>query len=123
MFLDELADPLTGRAQHLVLAPADGRMLIAASEGELGSGDDDSFVLPPSGRVTLPESDPELTAKLSRAAESVELHWRPPPSPERLRLDGCFLGAQADGRQPLPVPFFLEVHEEVTRSWRAHFSA
>ncbi len=55
-------------------APADDRMSIAASEGELGSGDDDSAVLPPSGRVALPESDPGLTAMLSRAAESVGLH-------------------------------------------------
>ncbi len=71
----------------------------------------------------MPESDPELTAMLSRAAESIGLHWRPPPSPERSRLDGWFLGAQAERRQPPPVPFFPEVHEEVTRSWRAPFSA
>ncbi len=99
------------------------RMSIAASEGELGSGDDNSAALPPSGRVALPESDPELTAMLSRAAESIGLHWRPPPSPERSRLDDCFLGVQANRRQLPPVPFFPEVHEEVTRSWRAPFSA
>ncbi len=76
-----------------------------ASGDELGSGDDDSAELPPSGRVALPESDPELTAMLSLAAESVGLHWRPPPSPERSR------SPQADRRQPPPVPFFPEVHE------------
>ncbi len=68
-------------------------MSIAASEGKLTSGDDDSAALPPSGRVALPESDPELTAMLSRAAESVGLHWRPPPSPKRSRLDDWFGGA------------------------------
>ncbi len=104
-------------------APADDRMSVTASGDELGSGDDDSAALPPSGRVALPESDPELTAMLSRAAESVGLHWRPPPSPERSRLDDWFLGAQADRRRPPPVPFFPEVHEEVTRSWKAPFSA
>ncbi len=104
-------------------APADDRMSIAASEDELGSGGDDSAALPPSGRVALPESDPGLTAMLSRAAESVGLHWRPPPSPECSRLDNWFLGAQADHRQSHQVPFFLEVHEEVTSSWRAPFSA
>ncbi len=98
-------------------------MSIAASGDELGSGDDDSAALPPSGRVVLPESDPELTAMLSRATESFGLHWRPPPSPDRTRLDDWFLGAQADRWQPPPVPFFPEVHEEVTRSWRAPFSA
>ncbi len=86
-------------------APADDRMSVTASGDELGSGDDDSAALPPSGRVALPESDPELTAMLSRAAESVGLHWRPPPSPERSRLDDWFLGAQADRRRPPPVPF------------------
>ncbi len=72
---------------------------------------DDSVALPPSGRVALPESDPELTAMLSRADESVGLHWRPPPSPERSRLDDWFLGAQADRRQQPPVPFFPKVEE------------
>ncbi len=98
-------------------------MSIAASGDELGSGEDDSAALPPSGRVALPESDPELTAMLFRATESIGLHYRPPPSPERSRLDDWFLGAQAESRQPPPVPFFPEVHEEVTKSWRAPFSA
>ncbi len=104
-------------------APADDGVSITASGNELGSGEDDSAALPPSGRVALPESDPELTAMLSRAAESVGLHYRRPPSPERSRLDDWFLGAQAERRQPPPVPFFPEVHEEVTRSWKAPFSA
>ncbi len=61
---------------------------------------------------------------LSRAAESIGLLYRfKPPSPERSRLDEWFLGAQAEHQQPPPVPFFPEVHEEVTRSWRAPFSA
>ncbi len=60
---------------------------------------------------------------LSRAAESIGLHYGPPPSPERSRLDDWFLGVQAERRQPPPVPFFPEVHEEVTKSWRAPFSA
>ncbi len=104
-------------------APADDRLLITASGDELGSGEDDSAALPPSGSVALPESDPELTAMLSQAAESIGLHYRRPPSPERSRLDDWFLGAQAERRQPPPVPFFPEVHEEVTRSWKAPFSA
>ncbi len=104
-------------------APADDGVSITASGDELGSGEDDSAALPPSGRVALPESDPELTAMLSRAAESIGLHYRRPPSPERSRLDDWFLGAQAERRQPPPVPFFPEVHEEMTRSWKAPFSA
>ncbi len=63
-------------------APVDYRILIAASEDELGSGGEDSAVPALSGRVALPESDLELTAMLSRTAVSVGLHWRPPPSSE-----------------------------------------
>ncbi len=79
VFLDELTGS-SDRAGHSILfgAPANDRMSIAASGDELGSGDGDSAALPLSGRVALPESDPELTAMLSRAAESVGLHWRPP---------------------------------------------
>ncbi len=118
MFPDELARSSDRAGPSIPFgAPADDRISITASGDKLGSGDDDSAALPPSGRVALPESDPELTAMLSRAAESVGLHWRPPPSPECSRLDDCFLGAQADCWQPPPVPFFREVHEEVTRSW------
>ncbi len=69
-FPDELAGS-SGRAGPIISfgAPADDRTSIAASGDELGSGDDDSAALSPSGRVALPESDPELTAMLSRAAE------------------------------------------------------
>ncbi len=124
VFPDELAGSSDRAGPSISFgAPADDRMSIAASGDELGSGEDDSAALPPSGRVALPESDPELTAMLSRAAESIGLHYRPPPSPEHSRLDDWFLGAQAERRQPPPVPFFPEVHEEVTRSWRAPFSA
>ncbi len=74
-------------------APADDRMSITASGDGLGSGEDDSAALPPSGRVALPESDPELIAMLSRAAESIGLLYRlKPPSPECSRLDDWFLG-------------------------------
>ncbi len=83
-------------------APADDGISITASGDELGSGEDDSAALPPSGRVALPESDPELTAMLSRAAESIGLHYRRPPSPERSRLDDWFLGAQAAPGTVLP---------------------
>ncbi len=94
--------PRTGRGPA---SRSDDGMSIAASEGKLGFGDDDSAALPPSGRVALAESDPELTAMLSRAAESVGLYWRPPPSHERSRLDDWFLGAQADRWQPIGESF------------------
>ncbi len=106
-------------------APSDDRMSIAASEGEPSlSGDDDSAALPPSGVVALSEPDPEMTAMLSRAAKNVGLVWNPPPRPDPSRLDEWFLGGGRAGFQrPPPVPFFPEVHEELTRSWKAPFTA
>ncbi len=100
-------------------------MSIAASEGErMSSGDEHSAALPPSGVAALPESDPEMAAMLSRAAASVRLEWNPPPCPEPSRLDDWFLGvARAGSQRSAPVPFFPEVHEEVTKSWTAPFSA
>ncbi len=106
-------------------ASPDDQMSVAASEGEPSlSGDDDSAALPPSGVVVLSEPDPEMTAMLSRAAENVGLVWNPPPRPDPSRLDEWFLGGGRAGFQrPPPVPFFPEVHEELTRSWKAPFTA
>lgn len=69
-------------------------MSIAASEGELEyeDGHEDPAVLPPSGKEALIESDPELTAMLSRAAESVGLEWRPPLCPKAQGWMIGFLG-------------------------------
>ncbi len=106
-------------------APPDDRMSIATSEGESDqSGDDGSVPLPPSGRSAVPDSDPETVAMLARAAESVGLEWRPPPCPEPSRLDDWFLGvARAGSQGPTPVPFFPEVHDELTGTWTAPFTA
>ncbi len=61
---------------------------------------------------------------LSRAANRVGLVWNPPPCPEPSRLDDWFLGvARAGFQPPTPVPFFPEVHEELTGTWEAPFTA
>ncbi len=116
--------PRTGRgpASHSV-APADDGISITASGDELGSGEDDSAALPPSGRVALPESDPELTAML--------------PGP--LRASGCTIGVRrlpsargwmigSWGRRPNVGnrPRFRSSRKCMrrwTRSWKAPFSA
>ncbi len=96
-------------------------MLVAASEGER-MRDEDSPALPPSGVAALPESDPEMTAMLSRAAASVGLEWNPPPCPEPSQLDDWFHGAARAGSQrSAPVLFIPEVHEEVTNCGRHLF--
>ncbi len=99
------------------------RMSIAASgDGFTSSEDEGAVGLPPSGVVAAPH--PELTAMLARAAVSIGLEVNRPPSPEPSRLDDWFLGAgrSSQPRSP-PVPFFPEVHEELTKSWMAPFTA
>ncbi len=82
-------------------------MSIVASEGESDfAGDDASVQLSPSGTVAVPDTDPEMMAMLSRAANRVGLVWNPPPCPEPSRLDDWFLGvARAGSQPPTPVSF------------------
>ncbi len=106
-------------------APSVDRMSIAASgDGFTSSEDEGAVGLPPSGVVTTAAPDPELTAMLARAAVSIGLEVNRPPSPEPSRLDDWFLGAGRGSQpRPAPVPFFPEVHEELTSSWMAPFTA
>lgn len=69
-FQSEVAGPSKEGPSISFGAPVDDMMSITASEDELGSREEDSAMLPPSGMAALPESDP---AMLSQAAESVEL--------------------------------------------------
>ncbi len=106
-------------------APSVDWMSIAASgDGFTSSEDEVAVGLPPSGVVPTAAPDPELTAMLARAAVSIGLEVNRPPSPEPSRLDDWFLGAGRGSQpRPAPVPFFPEVHEELTSSWMAPFTA
>ncbi len=107
------------------VAPPEDRMSIAASgDGLTSSEDEGSAGLPPSGVVATAAPDPELTAMLARAAVSIGLEVNRPPSPKPSQLDDWFLGAGRDSQpRSTPVPFFPEVHEELTKSWMAPFTA
>ncbi len=96
-------------------------MSIAASgDGFTSSEDEGAVGLPPSGVVATAAPDPELTAMLARAAVSIGLEVNRQPSPEPSRLNDWFLGAGRGSQpRPAPVPFFPEVHEELTSSWMA----
>ncbi|KAI2645524.1 Cytoplasmic polyadenylation element-binding protein [Labeo rohita] len=68
------------------------------------------------------EADAELAAMLLRVGKSMVVVVS--PSPEHLRLDDWFLGARTNvPPRPVPVPFFPEVHEELTKMWRAPYTA
>ncbi len=96
----------------------------AATRPDLSGSSRGAVGLPPSGVVATAAPDPELTAMLARAAVSIGLEVNRPPSPEPSRLDDWFLGAGRGSQpRPAPVPFFPEVHEELTSSWMAPFTA
>ncbi len=124
-FSGDFAGPSHGAPSISFGAPSVDRMSIAASGDGFTSSEDESVVgLPPLGVVATAAPDPELTAMLAWAAVSIGLEVSRPPSPEPSRLDYWFLGA-GRGSQPrsAPVPFFPEVHEELTKSWMAPFTA
>ncbi len=106
-------------------APSVDRMSITASgDGFTSSEDEGAVGLPPSGVVATASPDPELMAMLARAAVGIGLEVNRPPSPEPSRLDDWFLGAGRGSQpRPAPVPFFPEVHEELTSLWMAPFTA
>ncbi|XP_051565130.1 uncharacterized protein LOC127447349 [Myxocyprinus asiaticus] len=74
--------------------------------------------------VAQSHADTEMMDMLSWVATSIGLEWNPPLSPEPSRLDDQFLGTGLRPRaRPAPIPFFPEVHEELTRLWEAPFTA
>ncbi len=124
-FPGDFAGPSHGAPSISFGAPSVDRMSIAASGDGFSSSEDEGAVgLPPSGVVATATPDPELTAMLVRAAVSIGLEVNRPPSPEPSRLDDWFLGAGRSSQpRSTPVPFYPEVHEELTKSWMAPFTA
>ncbi len=93
-------------------------------DGLTSSEDEGLVVLPPLGVVATVVPDPELTAMLARGAVSIGLEVNRLPSPEPSRLDDWFLRAGSDSKpHSAPVPFFPEVHEELTKSLMGPFTA
>ncbi|KAL0150334.1 hypothetical protein M9458_054336 [Cirrhinus mrigala] len=93
-------------------APAEEKEGSAASEGEREPSEADI-----TAELTAPAAESQSVAD---AEKEIGVVWVPPPSPEPSRLDNWFLGS---GRFSKPVPFFLEVHEELTKLWEAPLSA
>ncbi|XP_057197561.1 uncharacterized protein LOC130558871 [Triplophysa rosa] len=100
-------------------------MSIAASEGDLLASDpDDSSELPPPGGRAQEEADVEMSTMLFRAAASIGLQCTAPPLPQRSRLDTWYLGSERGSKpRPAPVPYFPEVHEELSKTWNAPLTA
>ncbi len=100
------------------------RMKVLRASMAVSSGSGAAVATTPEGGSPTAAPDPELTAMLARAAVSIGLEVNRPPSPEPSRLDDWFLRAGRGSQpRPAPVPFFPEVHEELTSSWMAPFMA
>lgn len=60
---------------------------------------------------------------LLRATKSIELEVNSPATPEGSRLDDWYLGSGNDSQpRSTPVPFFLEIHEELAKTWKALYT-
>ncbi|KAL0199601.1 hypothetical protein M9458_002788, partial [Cirrhinus mrigala] len=104
--------------------PEEDMMSIAASEKDAPAEAEGSAGQSSATRAAQSEFDDELAVMLLQAAKSIELEVPKGPSPERSRLDDWFLGAKGGvPPRPAPVPFFPEVHEELTKTWAAPFMA
>ncbi len=100
-------------------------MSLAASDAEELSG---SITDPAPSRLPAPSAakagmDAELFRVLSKVVKELGLEWSPPEEPSRSRLGEWFLPGRRQAPQQRPSPFFPEVHDELTRSWRSPYSA
>ncbi len=104
---------------------ADDSMSLVASDAEelWGSATDPAPSGLPAPGAAKAGMDAELFRVLSKAVEELGLEWSPPEEPSRSRLDEWFLTGRRQAPQQRPSPFFPEVHDELTRSWRSPYSA
>ncbi|KAL0154925.1 hypothetical protein M9458_049188, partial [Cirrhinus mrigala] len=79
---------------------------------------------PSEASCTQTSLDAELMNILTEAVADLELDWTATEQPSKRWMDGSFLGANRQAEAPQrPAPFFPELHEELTRSWRSPHSA
>ncbi len=102
----------------------DSLSLAASDAEELSGSVAEPALLPASASCSARlKADNELIRVMSKAVNELGLEWSLPEEPSRSRLDECFfLGHHQDLHQRL-FPFFPEVHNELTKSWRAPYSS
>ncbi|KAL0178303.1 hypothetical protein M9458_027197, partial [Cirrhinus mrigala] len=121
---DDARDLVSFGAAEDDLDDVDDAMSTAAS----GSGDWSACLESEASHSEVREPpapiDEELVKILSEAVQDLGLDWSPPEQPTKNRLDMRYLqsGRQVAAPQR-PAPFFPEVHEETSRSWRSPYSA
>ncbi len=63
-------------------------------------------------------TDEEFIRIMTKAVNELGLEWSPPEQPSRSRLDEWFLPGRHQAPRQRSSPFFPEVHDELTKSWR-----
>ncbi len=103
----------------------DDSLSLVASDGEelLGSVTDPALLPPSSSRSVRPRTNEELVRVMTKAVNELGLEWSPPEEPSRSRLDEWFLPGRQQAPRQCSYPFFHEVHDELTKSWRAPYSS
>ncbi|KAL0173136.1 hypothetical protein M9458_033447, partial [Cirrhinus mrigala] len=104
----------------------DSMSLAASDAKELSGSVNDPAPLPStdtSDPRTKTGMDAELFRVLTRAVDELGLEWSPPEEPPHSLLDEWFLPGTRQAPRQRASPFLPEVHEELTRSWRAPYSA
>ncbi len=81
--------------------------------------------LPPSGKEAQPSAAySELVDMLSRATEKLALDWPDEPRESRAsKLDERFLSGAHSKAERRKLPFFSDLHQEISRSWKQPFSS
>ena len=82
-------------------------------------------VIPPSGQEARPTAAyAELVEVLSRATEKLAIDWPDEPrESQSSKLDERLLSGPNSRPQRRKLPFFSDLHHEISRSWKQPFSA
>ncbi len=101
----------------------DDVLLTAASASDFGTALTDTF--PPSGHEARPSAaNSELVDVLSRATEKLSLDWPDEPrESQSSKLDERFLSGPNSRPERRKLPFFSDLHHEISRSWKQPFSS
>ncbi len=103
----------------------DDSLSLAASDAEELSGSViDPALLPPSSScIARPRMDKELVHVMTKIVSELGLEWSPPEEPSRSRLDEWFFPGHHQAPCQRSSPFFPEVHDKLTKSWRTPYSS
>ncbi len=122
-FLPDFQFP-SPKARDFVSFGLDDILHTAASDSE-DFGPALADALPPSGQEARPSAAySELVDVLSRATEKLALDWPDEPRESRAsKLDDRFLIGTHSKLERRKLPFFSDLHREISRSWKQPFSS